>query len=109
MLRARNGQGGMSPQRGSLQSTTKPTTGDRFVSSVAYISEVITDRLNDTLTHRKQPTLTSEPTAGCIARMILVLALDPLLLLSNLDGFDGSLDDETGVFANGPRNGDHLR
>lgn len=100
----------MSPLRGSLRlRTNNETPGDRFVSSVAYISEVITDRLNDTLTHRKLPTLTAEPTAGHLARMILVLALDPRLLLSNLDGFDSTLNDHAGIFPEGIRDSDQLR
>lgn len=79
------------------------------MSRAAYISEVITDRLSDTLARRNLPTPLGEPTAGYVVQMVLTLALDPLLLLSHLDGFDGSFDDESGIYANGPRNGDHLR
>ena len=70
---------------------------------------IVTERISDTLTSRGLPKPTTELTAGRLARIVVTMALDPQLLLSHLDGFDSSFDDERGVFADSPGNGDHLR
>lgn len=75
---------------------------------VAYVAQTITGRLDGALAHRGLPPLKGEPSSGELIRILTVLALDPLLLLSNLDGFDGRFDDDTRVYSNSPRNGDHL-
>lgn len=74
----------------------------------AYVARIVTGRLDGALAQHGLPPLEGEPSSGELMQILTVLALDPLLLLSNLDGFDGRFDDDTRVYSDSPRNGDHL-
>lgn len=75
----------------------------------AYECGLIMERVDSALAHHDLFPLEREPTVGELIHLILLLSLDPLLLLGNLDGFDGTLDDLASVGSDDPSDGDHLR